>query len=153
MEHLNPYINLTDKQINCSMQDLPPVVGNMIADLLPLLILIPLFDRVVYVCLNGWKWFSMLGRIGIGKIFLLLSVTCALVLEIFRQHSLSVQLGRANGTIAINAIRFHTDQADSLYVASDISLYSLWPQYILFSFAELFCNITGKSTKQYMLMI
>ena len=90
----------------------------------------------------------MLGRIGIGKVFLLLSVICALVLEIFRQRTLSEQLGRANGTITISAVRFHTDQADNLYVASDISVYSVWPQYILFSFAELFCNITGKSAKQ-----
>ena len=87
----------------------------------------------------------MLGRIAIGKIFILLSVICALVLEVLRQRSFSEELGQANSTITINAIRFHTDQADTLHVASDLSIYWVWPQYILFSFAELFCNITGTS--------
>ena len=132
------------KQVQCFFKSVPSSIGYAAANLLPLLILIPLVDRVLYVCLNGWKWFSMLGRIGIGKAFILLSITCALIVEISRQSSLHDTLQQADGTIIINAIRFHTEQTDSLHVAADMSAYWVWPQYILFSFAELFCNITGK---------
>lgn len=88
----------------------------------------------------------MLGRIGIGKIFIIVSTACALLVEVLRVTSFKEEAGRSEGgMLQINAVLFHTEQVDSLHVASDISVMWVWPQYIFFSIAELFCNITGMS--------
>ena len=86
----------------------------------------------------------MLGRIGIGKMFILMSVTCALAVEVAREASFRNEIVTPKNSIMVNAVRFHTEQADSVHIATDISAFWLCPQYIFFAFAELFCNITGK---------
>ena len=125
--------------VHCQKLSIPPPIGLALSNLFLLVLLIPLFDRVIYICLSGWKWLSMLGRIAIGKLFILATICMALVVEIVRRDYHS----QNEDTITVNSFSFHTISSTTLKLASPVTVMLLMPQYWLFAFAELFCNITG----------
>ena len=131
---------------NCQYWTIPSPVGFAVTNLLPLLLLIPLFDRFIYTCLSGWKVFSMFGRIAIGNLFLFSSILMGLGVEVYR-FSLSREMLSAigsNRTLNINVIPFHTESSLVFHVATPVSIVLVLPQYFLFAFAEVFATITSE---------
>ena len=113
------------------------------ANLFPLLFILPFYDRVIYLCLSGWKWFSMLSRIAIGNLFVLASIISAIVIEGIRMHKLQERIGGTE-EVMINMISFSSHKDITLYeVASPLHVLYLAIPFLLFDFAELFSNITG----------
>ena len=141
---LHHEINATYK-FNCQYWTIPSPVGFAVTNLVPLLVLIPLFDRFIYTCLSGWKVFSMFGRIAIGNLFLLFSIIMGLGVEVYR-FSLSREMSTVIGsnTLNINVIPFHTESSLVFHVATPMSILLVLPQFFLFAFAEVFANITSE---------
>lgn len=132
--------SITTHQIECQLWKIPPSLWIVITNFVPTLILIPLVDRILYVCFR----FSMLKRITVGEVFLFLSIAVAIGVEVARQRLLWSDFNNKNSTIVINAIPFHTESTTTLHIASPLSIFFVAPQYFLFAFAEIFCNITGE---------
>ena len=133
-------------KINFTCQESPATPTNVefaAASLLPLLLLMPLYDRLIYSCLSGWKWFSMLSRMALGNFFIVASVVSAAGVEGARMHQLASVLRGNHTPVVINAQRFHPG-TDAFDVASPLpELYILIP-FTFFVFAELFSNVTGE---------
>ena len=108
----------------------------------PILILILLVDRLLYVSCRP----KMLKRIATGNIFLFISILVAIAVEYVRIHKLGkhIELDESS-TIIINAIPFHTESAATFHIASPLDIMFIAPQYFLFAFAEVFASITGVS--------
>ena len=138
-----------NRTVDCEFWKVPPSLWLSIANIFPILIIVPLFDRVIYPCLRGYQP-TMLKRIGLGKIFLLISIIVAIVVEIFRIRSLWQHL-REDTSIIINAIPFHTDSSTTLHVASPLVVTLIIPQYLLFCFAEVLSNVTGEPVRVYII--
>jgi len=136
-----------NRTVNCEFWEIPPSLWLSIANIFPILIIVPLFDRIIYPCLRGYQP-TMLKRIGFGKLFLLISIIVAIVVEIFRVQSLWQHL-RGDNFLIINAIPFHTGSSTTLHVASPLNVALIIPQYLLFCFAEVLSNITGESRGNY----
>ena len=111
------------------------------SNLFPLLLFVPIYDRLIYMFLSGWRWFSMLSRIAVGNLFIVASIVSATAIEGVRMHKLW-DVMRHNETVTVNALNFHKD-ITSYYVSSPLPALYLAIPYVLFSFAELFSNITG----------
>lgn len=137
--HLNKYAH-NGVQFTCMAPQAIPASFFGAANLLPLLLIIPLFDRIVYTCLNGWKWFSMLTRMAVGNFFIIASVVSAAGIEGVRVHQLADVL--RNNSVLINAISYYED-TNSYNVASPMSAIYIAIPYLFFVFAELLSNITG----------
>ena len=84
----------------------------------------------------------MLMRIGIGKLFLLLSIIISIGVESHRLDTLGHSL-RGNDSLLISAIPFHTGSSTTLHVASPVPTQLIIPQFLFFAFAEVLSNITG----------
>ena len=112
------------------------------ANLLPLILFIPFYDRCVYPCLSGWKWFSMLSRMAVGNFFIVASTLSAIVIETVRIEMFSKAV-RSNETVLINAISFNSHMT-TYDVASPLSALYISIPFFFFVFAELFSNVTGK---------
>ena len=126
--------------IECQKWTVPPSLWMALTTYVPLLILIPLLDRLCYVSCRP----KMLKRIAIGKIFLLTSILVAIAVEIVRFNRMWEQFEKSESTIVVNAIPLHTESSTTFHVASPLSILCLTPQYCLFAFAEVFASITGK---------
>ena len=126
--------------IECHKWSIPPSFWMASASFVPILVLIPLVDRLFYVSCRP----KMLKRIAAGNIFLLLSILVAVPVEIARMDKLWDQFTHGgNSTVVINAIPFHTASATTFHLASPLSIASIMPQYILFGFTKVFAKITG----------
>lgn len=126
--------------IMCQRWTVAPSLWLGLANIVPVLILIPICDRLVYPCIR----FAMLKRMAAGKLFLFLSIVVAIAVEAVRHNQLASHL--QNGTfLTLNAIPFHTGTTTRLHVASPMSILWIMPQYFLFAFAEVLANITGKT--------
>lgn len=112
------------------------------ANLFPLLMFMPFYDRIIYTWLSGWKWFSMLARMAWGNVFIVASILSAIAIEVVRVEVLSETL-RDNGTITINALSFH-ERVTAYEVASPMSEVYVTIPFFFFAFAEVFSNVTGK---------
>ena len=131
--------NLT-YSIECHKWTIPPSIWMAVATFVPILMLIPLVDRLLYVSCQP----KMLKRIAAGKLFLLLSILVAIAVEVVRMEQMWAQFGGGgNITVVINAIPFHTESATSFHLASPLSIFYIMPQYVLFAFTEVLANITG----------
>lgn len=130
-----------DIKVMCARPQTVPASFFGAANLLPLLVIIPVFDRLVYTCLNGWKWFSMLTRMAVGNFFIIASVVSAAAIEGIRVNLLADAL--RNKTVLINTISYYEDTS-SYNVASPMSSIYIAIPFFFFVFAELFSNITGK---------
>lgn len=115
------------------------------SSLLPLLLFLPFYERFIYTCLNGWKWFSMLARMALGNCFIVASILSALAIEVARMGLVSEMI-RENKTVVINALSFH-ENITTYEVASPVSAFYIAIPYFFFVFAQIFSKITGKNTK------
>ena len=106
-----------------------PVASLAIFEIVTVLVLIPLIDRVVYPGLRrvGFN-FTPLRRIGVGLIFAAGSVALAGIIEIERKNHGRVQQNVFNTTIN----------------ASTMSVFYQVPQYILQGASEALVSVTGK---------
>ena len=127
------------RTIECRLWNFLPSVWIALTNVLPVLILIPLVDRLLYVSCR----LKMLKRITIGKVFLLASILVAIAVEVVRFQRLLGHFEAQNSTIVINAIPFHTKSATTFHNASPLSILWITPQYTLFAFAGVFGRITG----------
>lgn len=139
LAHLNEYAKIN---FTCTAAQPIPASFFGASNLLPLLLAIILFDRLIYMCLNGWKWFSMLTRMAVGNFFIIASVVSAAAIEAVRMNQLAEVLG--NKTVLINTISYYEDTS-SYNVASPMSSAYIAIPYFFFVFAELLLNITGKN--------
>lgn len=130
----------TTHQIECQLWNIPPSLWMGLTNIVPTLIMIPLVDRIFYVCFRP----SMLKRMAVGKVFLFVSLAVAIVVETARAHSLWNHFKTEGSTIVINAIPFHTASTTTFHTASPLSIFWIAPQYSLFVFAEVLGNITGE---------
>lgn len=137
-----PTDEVNGRHVDCQYWNAPPSLWLAIANVFPVLILIPFFDRVIYPIFVSTP--TMLRRIGVGKVFLLASIAVATGVECFRAKQLTEFLWNNPNNITINAIPFHTGSSTTLHVASPAAIELIIPQYFLFTFAEVLSNITGK---------
>ncbi|XP_063969040.1 solute carrier family 15 member 4-like [Lytechinus pictus] len=109
-----------------------PVAALNLFNVVIILILIPIMDRIVYPCFerNGMR-LSMLKRIGIGMCFAAGSMIVAAIVEICRKNVM-----RGGGFLEQTI-------ADVTYNASDVSVFAQIPQYCLIGTSEVFTSITG----------
>ena len=95
-----------------------------------LMLLIPFMDRIFYPLLLKYDIrVTSLRRIGIGMVFVTLSIIVAAVTEEYRRD-------HVNGKL-INEFKGKS------YNASSMSVFYLLPQYILLGFSEQFAVISG----------
>lgn len=128
MKHFNKFTNCTP--FHCKESKLIPTTLFGAANLLPVLLFLPFYDRVIYTWLSGWKWFSMLVRI----IFILVSILSAIVIEEVVSIDMQSETLRENGTITINVTAFHKG-AGSFEVASPLSTVYVMIPFFFFAFA------------------
>ena len=140
-----PHESEVNRTVNCQFWKVTPAIWIGIANIAPLLIIVPLFDRLIYPSLARHSP-PMLARIGVGKLFLLASIIIAIGIESFRNNELGDHILADNGTksLVLNAIPFHTGSSTTLHVASPVSIALIIPQYLLFAFAEVLSNVTGQ---------
>ena len=112
-----------------------PIATLGLFDVIPILILVPLFDRCLIPCLRkrGYK-VTMLQRMGTGFIFAALSVICAGILEIWRKES--------DLTDVESACNDGNNDGDKIYV-SNISIFYQIPQFVLIGTSEVLASVTG----------
>ncbi len=141
-ELLAPLQTVIKRPMECQLWKLSPSVWLTFANIIPVMLLLPILDRFVYPCFFG-QTPSMLKRITIGKIFLLLSIVVAIGIETYRMSELSHILKDREDKLVINAIPFHTGSSTTLHVASSASICLIVPQYLLFAFADVLSSVTG----------
>lgn len=139
-EHLQKHAN--GSNFRCENSEIIPALLFGAANLFPLLLFMPFYDRIIYTWLSGWKWFSMLARMAWGNFFIVVSILSAIAIEVVRVEVLSSKL-RDNGTVTINAFSFR-EGVTSYEVASPLHNVYLAIPFFFFAFAEVFSNITGK---------
>ena len=138
--------NLSDGNDTPFKCEAPTFLSNVLfqfggSSLLPLLLFLPFYERFVYTCLNGWKWFSMLARMALGNCFILASVLSAMAIEVVRMVLVSETI--QNGTVVINALSFH-ENITTFEVAAPVSAFYIAIPYFFFVFAQIFTKITGE---------
>ena len=106
---------------------------------IPLLVLIPFIDRVVYPGLHHLGFnLTPLRRIGVGLLFAAGSVALGGIIEMERKHVL-----QTNGT-------FKQDLFNKTVNASTMSVFYQVPQYILQGASEVLVGVTGNSPHLYL---
>ena len=106
-----------------------PVASLSLLDILAVLLLIPIVDKLVYPLLGRFNLHpSQLVRIGLGMLIATSSMACAAVLELCRvRHCCISQLrGTENNT-----------------QVADITIFAQIPQYTLIGLSEVFTCTTG----------
>jgi hypothetical protein len=141
--HLRKFSNT---HFQCEASKFIPAIFFGAANLFPVLVFLPFYDRIIYTWLSGWKWFSMLARMAWGNAFILVSIISAIAIEVVRIRMLSETLLGDDVThvsVTVNAMSFHRG-ASTFDIASPLPrMYVIIP-YFFFAFAEVFSNITGK---------
>ena len=85
----------------------------------------------------------MFSRITAGMCFSMLSILCALGLEVWRYVSEGETVKKMNTVMEFSG--HHAGANLSLYyVASDISVFAIIPQFVVEGVAEAFALVTGK---------
>lgn len=129
---------------HCQQSDKIPAVLFGAANLLPLLLIVPFYDRIIYTWLSGWKWFSMLTRMALGNLFIVASIFAVIAIETARVVLLSETLkGNETVPVLMNAISFRQG-VTAFEVASPLTVTYLSIPFLFFVFAEILSNITGK---------
>ncbi|XP_033118899.1 solute carrier family 15 member 4-like [Anneissia japonica] len=109
-----------------------PAAWLTVFNVVTVLFMIPLMERIVYPYLDRRGWhISLLKRINIGMVFVMLAVICAGVLEKYRLQRLRVR-GPWLQTIG-------TTQ----YYAADMWIFWQIPQYTLIGISEVFASVAG----------
>merc|ERR1712228_662865 len=101
-------------------------------DVIPILILVPFFDRILIPFLrkNGFK-VTMLQRMGCGFIFAMLAMIMAGILEIYRKQS------------SVTTIESACNNSNDAIYISDISIFWQVPQFMLVGTSEVLASVTG----------
>ena len=139
---INEFFNSSNVILDCQLWKVPASLWLGVANVLPILVLIPICDRLIYPCFKS----PMLRRMAAGKVFIFLSIAVAITVEVLRHHQLINVFNEAkdgNASIFVNAIPFHGDTTIRFRVASPMSVGWILPQYILFAFAKVLASITG----------
>ena len=101
------------------------------ADIIIILILVPIMDRFIYPFINGPNGcckFGMLKKIGVGYFILALAMIVSGLIEVWRKESLTLNI---------------TSTCDSSVYISDLSVLWQIPQYLLVGVSEVFASITS----------
>ena len=108
-----------------------PIIMLHAFDVIPILVLIPLMDRVIIPYLRNKLGFqvTMLQRVGVGFIFATLAMVFAMIVEIVRKQS----------TVSTTVI---SECNDSVYI-SEISIFWQIPQFVSFGISEVLAAING----------
>ena len=110
---------------------------------LVVMIIIPLLDRLFYPTAFCQWMATMFSRITAGMCFSMLSILCALALEVWRYFSQSKTVETLN-TVAEFSGRHVTGGPSLYFVASDISVFAIIPQFVFEGISEAFALVTGK---------
>ncbi|XP_067670794.1 solute carrier family 15 member 4-like [Haliotis asinina] len=124
---------LQSESLNVKIGDVKvPAAMLSIFDILVILLVIPLVDRLIYPLFRRLGWpLKPLQRIGVGLLLVGGSVVTAGVVEMFRKQDLSV-----NGAV-IQVL------GDEKFNASSMSVLVQVPQFALVGASEVFASITG----------
>jgi len=101
------------------------------ANIIIILILVPILDRCIYPCLNSplsCCRFGMLKKIGVGYFFLALAMVVAGLVEVWRKSTTTFDIAST---------------CDSTVYISDLSVLWQIPQYLLVGTSEVFASITS----------
>eukprot|EP01084_Bolivina_argentea_P305461 527708_1 len=112
-----------------------PIAALNLFDIIPILILVPFFDRILIPCLRkrGFR-VTMLQRMGCGFVFAMLAMISAGILEIFRKKTAISDIASACNV---------KGETDSIIYVSDISIFYQMPQFIFVGTSEVLASITG----------
>ena len=106
-----------------------PIASLSLLDILAILLLIPIFDKLVYPLLGRFNLRpSQLVRIGFGMLIAASSMACAGALEWYRV-----------GYCCISQLRGTENNTQ----VADITIFAQIPQYTLIGLSEVFTSITG----------
>lgn len=116
----------------------------MLFDVIMLLFLIPIMDRIIYPWIRrkGWN-FSMVKRMSIGLFFSMLAIIIAGVVEWQRLRGYWVLPENYNTTGNCNYTQIQQKIQDTTYNASTMSILWQIPQCALIGLSEIFTSITG----------
>lgn len=118
-----------------------PVASLVLMDIIGVLILIPIMDKLVYPLLGKLKiHVSQLQRIGVGMLFATASMICAGVIEWYRVKKCCIQQYRQG------------EMLNNTYVADMKIVYQI-PQYTLIALSETLTSVTGKNTYLIILLV
>lgn len=110
---------------------------------LVIIILIPILDRLFYPTVYCHLMATMFNRITAGMCFSLLSILCALILEVCRKLSVKDTVKQVNTLVEFSGQRANSDP--TLYhVASNISVFTIVPQFVFQGVAGALSLVTGK---------
>ncbi|XP_077867801.1 solute carrier family 15 member 4-like [Saccoglossus kowalevskii] len=111
-----------------------PAAWLTLFDVVLLLILIPVMDRVIYPCLDKRGChLSMLKRIAIGMIFSVLAMICAGGLEIIRKNCWEND----------DDCKWTEEISGTEYQAAKLWIFWQIPQYTLIGISEVFASVAG----------
>ncbi|XP_052802379.1 solute carrier family 15 member 4-like [Mya arenaria] len=109
-------------------------------DVVLLIILIPVMDKIIYPWINSQGWsFTMVKRILVGFVFALLAIIAAGLLEIYRRG----EFWRTDAPHCCYKMVPQQIQKGVTYYAADLSIFWQIPQYALIGFSEIFTSIAG----------
>ena len=108
-----------------------------------IIILIPILDRLFYPTVFCQWVATMFNRITLGMCFSMVSILCALALEVWRRISEDETVTEVN-TLKEFSGPSVGDNATLYYVASDISVFTIVPQFVFQGIAEVFSLVTSK---------
>ena len=109
---------------------------------LVIIILIPILDRLFYPTVFCQLMATMFNRITAGMCFSMLSILCALALEVWRKVSEGETVKEVNTLIEFSGPSI-AGNTSLYYVASDISVFAIVPQFVFQGIAEVFSLVTG----------
>ena len=115
---------------------------------LVIMILIPILDRIFYPTVFCQWMATMFSRITVGICFSMLSILCALALEVWRYKVSETGKGQVSSINTVDYV-FDYDNSSSdstYYVASTISVFFITPQFVFQGVAEALALVTSKST-------
>ena len=144
------------KTFNCNSAASAPMINSMTVttlhispqwclgiSTLVIMILIPILDRLFYPTVFCQWVATMFNRITVGMYFSILSILCALALEVWRHVSEGETVKEVNILKEFSGPSVGNN-ADLYFVASDINVFTIVPQFVFQGVAEVFSLVTGK---------
>lgn len=114
---------------------------------LVIMVLISILDRIFYPTACCQWVATMFNRITAGICFSMLSILCALALDVWRYKVSNTGEGQVSSVNTVKYV-FEYDSSSNnstYYVASKISIFYIVPQFVFQGVAEAFSLVTSKS--------
>ena len=113
---------------------------------LVIMILIPILDRIFYPTVFCQWMATMFNRITAGICFSMLSILCALALEVWRYKALDIKAGDESSVNTVDYIYdYDSSRNDStFYVVSNINVFFIVPQFVFQGIAEALALVTSE---------